>query len=149
MCIRDRSKATLAIHDPPYNLVAFEERSVEEYVTWCRQWIDNTAKSLGEDASLYIWLGADQTCDFQPLPDFILMMRQIKEFQARSFITVRNPVSYTHLRAHETVLDLVCRLLLEKKKINLYKDKVQDTNILHLLKYVQLIHSLDSTLTTM
>ena len=26
------------------------------------------------------------------------------------------PVSYTHLRAHETVLDLVCRLLLTKKK---------------------------------
>ena len=25
-------------------------------------------------------------------------------------------VSYTHLRAHETVLDLVCRLLLEKNK---------------------------------
>ena len=29
---------------------------------------------------------------------------------------LRQPVSYTHLRAHETVLDLVCRLLLEKKK---------------------------------
>ena len=27
-------------------------------------------------------------------------------------------VSYTHLRAHETVLDLVCRLLLEKKNEN-------------------------------
>ena len=27
-------------------------------------------------------------------------------------------VSYTHLRAHETVLDLVCRLLLEKKNKN-------------------------------
>ena len=27
-----------------------------------------------------------------------------------------DPVSYTHLRAHETVLDLVCRLLLEKKQ---------------------------------
>ncbi len=26
-----------------------------------------------------------------------------------------DPVSYTHLRAHETVLDIVCRLLLEKK----------------------------------
>ena len=25
------------------------------------------------------------------------------------------PVSYTHLRAHETEADLVCRLLLEKK----------------------------------
>ena len=35
--------------------------------------------------------------------------------QARQLVgTV--PVSYTHLRAHETVLDLVCRLLLEKKK---------------------------------
>ena len=29
------------------------------------------------------------------------------------------PVSYTHLRAHETVLDLVCRLLLEKKNTQL------------------------------
>ena len=32
-------------------------------------------------------------------------------------------VSYTHLRAHETVLDLVCRLLLEKKNtmnLNIY-----------------------------
>ena len=27
-----------------------------------------------------------------------------------------SPVSYTHLRAHETCADLVCRLLLEKKK---------------------------------
>ena len=32
------------------------------------------------------------------------------------------PVSYTHLRAHETVLDIVCRLLLEKKKTQ-YKKK--------------------------
>ena len=30
--------------------------------------------------------------------------------------TNTTPVSYTHLRAHETVLELVCRLLLEKKK---------------------------------
>ena len=28
-------------------------------------------------------------------------------------------VSYTHLRAHETVLELVCRLLLEKKNTKL------------------------------
>ena len=32
-------------------------------------------------------------------------------------------VSYTHLRAHETVLDLVCRLLLEKKKNEKIKQK--------------------------
>ena len=29
----------------------------------------------------------------------------------------RLPVSYTHLRAHETKANLVCRLLLEKKKL--------------------------------
>ena len=34
------------------------------------------------------------------------------------------PVSYTHLRAHETVLDLVCRLLLEKKNSNTNKSHV-------------------------
>src|SRR5664280_1405784 len=37
--------------------------------------------------------------------------------EARGYGTV----SYTHLRAHETVLDLVCRLLLEKKKTKLIK----------------------------
>ena len=30
-------------------------------------------------------------------------------------VTPVYPVSYTHLRAHETVLELVCRILLEKK----------------------------------
>ena len=33
-------------------------------------------------------------------------------------------VSYTHLRAHETVLDIVCRLLLEKKKLQNTKTPV-------------------------
>ena len=33
-------------------------------------------------------------------------------------VVFERSVSYTHLRAHETVLDLVCRLLLEKKKKN-------------------------------
>ena len=42
------------------------------------------------------------------------------------------PVSYTHLRAHETVLDLVCRLLLEKKKKNI----IQNTTTTRLNKIV-------------
>ena len=41
---------------------------------------------------------------------FIRQLRKTDDFVA---------VSYTHLRAHETVLDLVCRLLLEKKKQNI------------------------------
>ena len=39
------------------------------------------------------------------------MSHQFTEEQVRGVV----PVSYTHLRAHETVLDLVCRLLLENK----------------------------------
>src|SRR5450756_2366988 len=38
------------------------------------------------------------------------------------------PVSYTHLRAHETRHDLVCRLLLEKKKRQ-NKEKYQTKKI--------------------
>ena len=37
-----------------------------------------------------------------------------EEITASCLVKV-DAVSYTHLRAHETVLDLVCRLLLEKK----------------------------------
>ena len=40
--------------------------------------------------------------------------KSIKQFDIETY-HVSMPVSYTHLRAHETVLDLVCRLLLEKK----------------------------------
>src|SRR5450756_2190621 len=55
----------------------------------------------------------------------------VRNFQARNFMRDEmkkgdlaffyhsggsDPVSYTHLRAHETRHDLVCRLLLEKKK---------------------------------
>ena len=38
------------------------------------------------------------------------------------------PVSYTHLRAHETVLDLVCRLLLEKKNNITHKNVCHSPN---------------------
>ena len=38
----------------------------------------------------------------------------------------REAVSYTHLRAHETVLDLVCRLLLEKKKKKTKKNEQRE-----------------------
>eukprot|EP00658_Telonema_sp_P-2_P040352 TRINITY_DN28864_c0_g1_i3.p1 TRINITY_DN28864_c0_g1~~TRINITY_DN28864_c0_g1_i3.p1 ORF type:complete len:103 (-),score=16.01 TRINITY_DN28864_c0_g1_i3:46-354(-) len=38
------------------------------------------------------------------------------------------PVSYTHLRAHETPEHLVCRLLLEKKKNNEEKNNAERKN---------------------
>ena len=46
--------------------------------------------------------------------DFVLCIRS--DLGVHPEAQAREAVSYTHLRAHETVLDLVCRLLLEKKK---------------------------------
>ncbi|MDZ4817518.1 MAG: site-specific DNA-methyltransferase [Planctomycetota bacterium] len=86
-------RAELAIHDPPYNLVAFETRSVGEFIEWCQEWIGNSDAVLKEDASLYVWLGADQNDGFQPLPDFMLMMRGTG-FNSRSFLTMRNQRGY-------------------------------------------------------
>ena len=49
-------------------------------------------------------------------------------FLSKSAQRCSGAVSYTHLRAHETVLDLVCRLLLEKKKIIKKKRKKKREN---------------------
>jgi site-specific DNA-methyltransferase (adenine-specific) len=86
-------KARLALHDPPYNLVAFERRSVNEFVGWCKEWVGNSAFSMEENSSLYVWLGADQRDGFQPLPDFMIMMRG-SGFSSKSFITMRNQRGY-------------------------------------------------------
>ena len=86
-------RAQLAIHDPPYNLVAFDIQAVSEFIDWCRRWITVSESILSADAALYIWIGADQTNGFQPLPDFMIMMRE-QPFEARSFVTMRNQRGY-------------------------------------------------------
>ena len=91
--IMNGERAQLAIHDPPYNLIAFKKRSIVDFVNWCREWIEYTDKALATDSSLYVWLGADQNDGFQPLPDFMLMMRD-QSFRSRSFITMRNQRGY-------------------------------------------------------
>jgi len=85
--------ATLAVQDPPYNLAAFRRRTLEEYVAWCRRWVSVTLGCLAADAGLYVWLGADQRHGFQPLPDFMIMMRD-QPMEPRSFVTLRNQRGY-------------------------------------------------------
>lgn len=85
--------AHLAVHDPPYNLVAFEERKLSEYIAWCRQWVAHTWQVLADNSALYVWLGADQRNHFQPLPDFMLLLREFA-FEPRSFVTMRNQRGY-------------------------------------------------------
>ncbi|MBE0536366.1 MAG: site-specific DNA-methyltransferase [Phycisphaerae bacterium] len=86
-------KAVLAVQDPPYNMVAFGTADPDVYVDWCARWIDTVDCILSSDGSLYVWLGADQQNHFQPLADFMIMMRK-KPFKSRSFITLRNQRGY-------------------------------------------------------
>lgn len=85
--------AQLAIHDPPYNLIAFEERPLADFIAWCKQWVQLSWQHLADDSAFYVWLGADQRHHFQPFPDFLLMMRALP-FEPRSFITMRNQRGY-------------------------------------------------------
>ena len=85
--------ASLAVQDPPYNFVAFEEKNLSEFIQWCELWINISHEILNENAALYIWLGADQNNHFQPLSDFIRMMSN-SGFTSKSFITMRNQRGY-------------------------------------------------------
>lgn len=85
--------AVLAVHDPPYNFVAFKEEEAVNFVLWCLQWVQNSYKVMSENSSLYVWLGADQNNHYQPFPEFISMMKE-SGFSSRSFITMRNQRGY-------------------------------------------------------
>ncbi|MBI4669012.1 MAG: site-specific DNA-methyltransferase [Elusimicrobia bacterium] len=89
-------KAVLAIQDPPYNVDINDEfgnSPLDRYMAWSEKWVDNTIGVLGENSSLYIWLGADIRNGLQPLPDFMIMMRR-KPVKVRNFITMRNQRGY-------------------------------------------------------
>lgn len=87
--LMDGALATLAVQDPPYNSIAFDERESSEFIRWCARWIKNSEAAMSPDSSLYVWMGADQKRDFQPLPEFMLIMRG-GAFRSRSLITMRN-----------------------------------------------------------
>eukprot|EP00658_Telonema_sp_P-2_P070712 TRINITY_DN60126_c0_g1_i2.p2 TRINITY_DN60126_c0_g1~~TRINITY_DN60126_c0_g1_i2.p2 ORF type:complete len:104 (+),score=33.71 TRINITY_DN60126_c0_g1_i2:172-483(+) len=59
------------------------------------------------------------TCYSEELPYELKLADPADPNTTAHFMAPPLPVSYTHLRAHETPEHLVCRLLLEKKK-NLY-----------------------------
>lgn len=99
--LMQETQAVLAVQDPPYNLILGNKDSdylgkipLEDYIDFSRRWVKNTIMVLKDNAHFYVWLGADQEGDFQPLPDFMIMMREFKELKTRSFITMRNQRGY-------------------------------------------------------
>jgi DNA modification methylase len=83
----------LAVHDPPYNMIAFDKQKANSFVEWCKNWISSTEEILDSNSSLYIWLGADQKNHFEPFAEFIMMMKD-SGFNSKSFITMRNQRGY-------------------------------------------------------
>ena len=89
-------KAILAIQDPPYNVDIndeFGKLPLNQYIRWSENWVDNTIDILDKNSSFYVWLGADIRDALQPLPDFMIMMRN-KPVSIRNFITMRNQRGY-------------------------------------------------------
>jgi len=96
-----REKIQLVINDPPYNIVVgsantqnLSKIKINDYIKFSEKWVANVISVLDKDASLYIWLGADQNDGLQPLPEFIMMMRKFKDLKIRNFITMRNQRGY-------------------------------------------------------
>jgi len=96
-----KAKARLVINDPPYNVVVgnsntqnLSKINIDKYMEFSRKWVTNALSILDKDSSLYIWLGADQNDGFQPLPEFMIMMREFDVLKTRSFITMRNQRGY-------------------------------------------------------
>ena len=94
-------KAKVAVNDPPYNVSVgnkttqnLNKLNLAEYMEFSRRWVENTIEILDENSHFYVWLGADQKDHFQPLPDFMLMMREFEDLEARSFVTMRNQRGY-------------------------------------------------------
>ena len=99
--IMKKEKTVLIINDPPYNVKVGNANTenlfkwkLKDYLEFSEKWIKNALEIMDKDSHLYIWLGADYKDNFQPLPDFMIMMRKFKELKPRNFITLRNQRGY-------------------------------------------------------
>lgn len=94
-------KTNLVINDPPYNVAVGNAStdnlfkiSLRDYLDFSEKWIKNAIEIMDRDAHLYIWIGTDYKDNFQPLPDFMIMMRELEELKPKNFITLRNQRGY-------------------------------------------------------
>lgn len=99
--IMGNEKAKIMIQDPPYNVVVGNSNTInlskiglEHYMAFSQKWLQNANAVMDEDAHLYIWLGADLKGGFQPLPDFMILMRNFKELNPKNWITLRKQRGY-------------------------------------------------------
>ncbi|MDZ7626434.1 MAG: DNA methyltransferase [Ignavibacteriaceae bacterium] len=94
----EEDEAQLIVNDPPYNVVVgsantqnLSKINIEEYIKFSQKWVSNVLSVLDKDAGLYIWLGADQNDGFQPLPEFMIMMREFDELKTQKLHHYEKP----------------------------------------------------------
>ncbi len=94
-------RAALLVNDPPYNIAVGNANTddlfkvdLESYLEFSEKWLRSAVAVSGKDSNLYVWLGADYREGFQPLADFIILMRGFREFKPKNFITLRNQRGY-------------------------------------------------------
>lgn len=99
--IMGSDKAKLVVNDPPYNVSvgnantdALFKINLEEYLEFSEKWVQNAVEVMDKDAHFYVWIGADYKDNFQPLPDFIILLRKFKQLRPKNFITMRNQRGY-------------------------------------------------------
>ena len=99
--IMGSAKTGLIINDPPYNVVVgnantanLSKVDLAVYLDFSKRWLSNALQTSKSNAHLYVWIGADYKDDFQPLPDFMILMREFRDFKPRNFITLRNQRGY-------------------------------------------------------
>jgi site-specific DNA-methyltransferase (adenine-specific) len=99
--IMQGQKARLVLNDPPYNVQVgnantanLSKMELTAYLNFSRSWIESALAVMANDAHFYVWLGADVSDNFQPLPDFMILMRDFPELRPRNFITMRNQRGY-------------------------------------------------------
>jgi site-specific DNA-methyltransferase (adenine-specific) len=96
------TKTPLIINDPPYNVVVgnsntfnLAKKDIDSYIEFSRLWVENALDILRADGSLYVWMGTDYRDNFQPLPDFMILMRNYQDIiKPRNLITMRNQRGY-------------------------------------------------------
>ena len=99
MCIRDRQYAAQCWCDPETSDRVMDTQLAEAVAKRIAAWMDTAAQ-------------AQHIVDYYR--SLVVRCGNALGDAART----ADAVSYTHLRAHENVLDLACRLLLEKKNSN-------------------------------
>ena len=103
---------------PGYGYLAYNQRQLKTL----RQW-EKEFKAATPDEEIELYTGKE----VQQVVGSEVYCGALKHMGGGQIHSLNMPVSYTHLRAHETRHDLVCRLLLEKKKkhTNDYSYKIQ------------------------